>query len=99
MTAKLYINTDANILITIGTGLVIGDIVSMTVTLTKAGATSGTTFSGSNVVVGASDVTLKIPDTAGITSAGVYYVKILFTDASGNIRGLTPTPEYLAFHA
>lgn len=95
---KLYVNTDVAILITIGTGLTIDDILSMTVTLTKAGATSGTTFSGDNVTVGDSSVTLTIPDSDGISEPGVYYIKILFTDTSGNIRGLTPTPEYLTFY-
>jgi hypothetical protein len=99
MTAKLYVNTDIDIKITIGTGFLITDIASMTVTLSKAGATSGVTFSGANVVVGASHVTLRIPDSGGITLPGVYYLKVLFNDAEGNVRGLTPTPEYLVFYA
>ena len=98
MTAKLYANTDVDITITIGTGLVIGDIVSMTVTLTKVGATSGITFSGASIDIGASSIVLSIPDSGGITEAGAYAVKILFTDASGNIRGLTPTPEFIRFY-
>lgn len=97
-TAKLYVNTDIDILINVGTGFVIGDVVSMTVTLTKAGTTTEKVFSGANVVVGATNVTLKIPDTGGITEPGVYGIKITFTDASGNIRGLTPTPDYLKFY-
>ena len=56
----------------------------------------GKTFAG---ILGGSGVTLKIPDVTGITEAGVYMVKILFTDSEGNIRGLTPTPEYLTFYA
>ncbi len=96
---KLYINTDITMTITIGTGFVIGDVVSMSVTLTKANTGAAVTFTGANVVVGASTVTLTIPDTSGITVAGVYNVKVLFTDSSGNIRGLTPTPEYLTFYA
>ena len=96
---KLYINTDISIPITIGTGLVIADIVSLTVTLAKAGTSTVVTFSGSNIVIGAVLVTLLIPDTGGITSAGVYNVKILFGDSGGNIRGLTPTPEFLTFYA
>lgn len=94
---KLYINTDIDITINIGTGFLISDVASMAVTLTKSGATTGTEFSGAAVIVGVSDVTLKIPDTEGITSPGVYYLKILMTDTSGNIRGLTPTPDHLTF--
>ena len=94
--AKLYVNTDIDILITIGSGLDIDDIVSMSITLTKAGESAGKTFAG---ILGGSGVTLKIPDVTGITEAGVYLVKILFTDSEGNIRGLTPTPEYLTFYA
>jgi len=99
MTAKLYINTDIDIPITIGTGLVIGNIVSMSVTLAKAGTTTSVTFSGAAVVIGASSVVVSIPDTGGISEPGVYNIKILFTDAEGNIRGLTPTPEFLRFYA
>lgn len=96
---KLYINTDIDITINIGTGFVIGDVASMSVTLTKQGAATGLIFSGSNVVVGVSNITLKIPDTGGISEQGVYYLKILMTDTAGNIRGLTPTPDYLRFYA
>ncbi len=100
MTAKLYVNTDIQILITIGTGLVIGDIVTMEVTLTKAGSMDGgITFEGSAIDIGETTMTLSIPDTDGISIPGTYNVKILFTDAEGNIRGLTPTPEYLTFYA
>lgn len=94
---KLYINTDIDIIINIGTGFVIDDVVSMSVTLTKAGSATGLLFSGSSVIIGASNVTLKIPDTGGVTLPGVYDLKILMTDTSGNIRGLTPTPDYLKF--
>jgi|GEM_PF-6723970 len=100
MTAKLYINTDIDIPITIGTGLVIADIVSLTVNLTKAGATDGgVTFSGDAIDIGVTTITLSIPDSGGITVPGVYNIKILFTDSAGNIRGLTPTPDFLKFYA
>lgn len=94
---KLYINTDIDIIINIGTGFVIDDVVNMSVTLTKAGSATGILFSGSSVIVGPSNVTLKIPDTGGVTLPGVYDLKILMTDTNGNIRGLTPTPDYLKF--
>lgn len=100
MTVKLYINTDIEIVISTGTGFEIGDIASMTVNLTKAGATDGgVTFSGTAIDIGVSTITLSIPDSGGITSSGVYNVKVLFTDSEGNIRGLTPTPDFLRFYA
>ena len=94
---KLYINTDIDITINIGTGFVIDDVVSMSVALTKSGSSAGLLFSGSNVAIGPSNIILKIPDVGGVTLPGVYDLKILMTDTSGNIRGLTPTPEYLRF--
>lgn len=94
MTVKLYVNTDISLTINIGSGFIIDDVASMDITLTKNGATSGYTFSGQ---IGVDTVTVNIPDSGGITTAGTYTVKVLMTDTSGNIRGLTPTPEYLRF--
>lgn len=99
MTAKLYINTDIDITLTIGSGLVIGDIQSLTLTLTHATTGSVTTFSGGNVVIGTNTVIVKIPDTGGITVPGIYLVKVLFTDQPGNLRGLTPLPDFLRFYS
>lgn len=98
MSPKLYINTDVSIPINIGTGLVISDIISMTVTLTRVGDASGVTFSSPNIVMTVDSITLNIPDTGGISLPGAYAIKILFVDGSGNVRGLTATPEYLLFN-
>lgn len=99
MTTDLFVNTDVTVIINIGTGFTIADVVSMSVTLSKAGSTITTTFSGGAVVVGASSVTLSIPDSGGVTSAGLYNIKILMTDTGGNVRGLTATPNFLEFKA
>jgi hypothetical protein len=101
MTAKLYINTDVAITLTPGTGFVMADVVSASITLSRSGGaeTLTLTSAGGAITLGASTMTVKIPDTGGITAAGVYNIRITFVDASGNIRGLTPDAETLTFYS
>ena len=95
---KLYINTDIDITITLA-GIQIADIAAVTVTLTK-GATVLTYTVGSGVTIGASDITLSIPDTGvrSVAAEGSFEIKILATDTGGNVRGLTPCPGILTFY-
>lgn len=101
MTAKLYINTDVTFTLTPGTGFIMADVVSVSITFTQANGTGTLTLTSATaaVVLGVSTITVKIPDSSGITTAGVYNLRITFVDSSGNIRGLTPDIEYLTFYA
>ena len=101
MTAKLYINTDVTFTLTPGTGFVMADVVSASITFTQVNGTGTLTLTSATaaVVLGVNDITVNIPDSSGITSAGVYNHRITFVDSSGNIRGLTPDIEYLTFYA
>ena len=49
-------------------------------------------------VLGVSAMIANIPDTAGISTPGIYTLRVTFVDSDGNIRGLTPDPEYLIFY-
>ena len=100
MTAKLYVNTDVAITLTPGTGFVMADVFSASVTLTRAGGGESFTLtsSGGQITLGASTMTLNIPDSSGITYPGTYLIKITMVDSGGNIRGLTPDTEYLIFN-
>ena len=98
---KVYINTDVWITLTPGDGFTMADVVSASITFTQANG-SGTltlTSSGGGIVLGASTMTVKIPDSSGITSAGVYNLRITFVDTSGNLRGLEPVDtDYIIFY-
>jgi len=98
---KLYINTDCWITLTPGTGFVMADVVSASITLEHAGGAESLTLTsaGGGIVLGASTMTVKIPDTVGITVPGVYTMRITFVDSSGNVRGLTPDTETLTFYS
>ena len=96
---KLYINTDAWVTLTPGDGFVMADVSSATVVFTNAETgdiLTLTSVSGA-IVIGASNMTVKIPDSSGITVAGVYILRITIVDTSGNIRGLTPDVASLRF--
>ena len=96
---KLYINTDVAITLTPGTGFVMADVVSASVTFTRAGGTETLTLTsaGGQITLGASTMTVNIPDSSGISVAGVYLLRLTFVDVFGNIRGLTPDIETLRF--
>ena len=57
----------------------------------------GNTQHGGQITLGASTMTVNIPDESGISIAGVYLLRLTFVDVSGNIRGLTPDTETLRF--
>lgn len=99
MAAKLYVGRDVTFTLTIGTGFVIGDIVSMDFTLAMVdGSNSVTLTSGSGAVtVGVSSITVDLPKTA-ITVPGVYVARASFTDANSKVRGLTPEPGHFTFY-
>lgn len=102
MTAKLYTNTDVWITLTPGTGFVMADVASASVTLQQVNGVAAPltlTSAGGTIVLGESTMTVKIPDTLGITVSGVYSVSVKITDVSGNIRGLTPDTEHLTFYS
>ena len=97
--STLYVNVDTDVTIT-PSGILVADIATMTLTLTK-GATSKAYSLGSEIAVVGSDFVLSIPDSGvkAITEAGEYDIVINLTDTSGAIRRLTPSPSTLSFHA
>lgn len=96
---NLYINTDVAITLTPGTGFVMANVVTASFTLARVGGTESLTLTsaGGTITFGASTMTVNIPDSGGISVAGVYSIRATFTDSSGNIRGLTPDQEFLTF--
>lgn len=96
MSITIYKQTDVDITIAV-TGVVVGDITDMTITL--EGPLEGTqvdhtfTMDDSDITITGSDVNLRIEDTE-LTTAGTYRVRIVATE-NGNLRGLTPDPNYL----
>jgi hypothetical protein len=101
MTTRVYINTDTWITLTPGDGFVMADVVSASITFSRSGGaeTLTLTSTGGGIVLGGSTMTVKIPDSAGITVAGVYSLRITFVDTSGNLRGLEPVDtEFIRFY-
>jgi len=96
---KLYIASDVDITLTIGTGFVIADVVTFTFQLVKSDGTAAVTLTsaGGAVVVGATTIIVSIPDSA-ITTAGAYLIRCSFTDSGGSIRACEPSTEYLTFY-
>jgi hypothetical protein len=92
MTARVYINTDTWITLTPGDGFTMADVVSASITFTSAETDDALTLTSADggIVLGASTMTVKVPDTSGISVSGVYILRITFVDTSGNVRGLEP---------
>lgn len=96
MSITIYKQTDVDITIT-ATGIVVGDITAMTITL--EGPLEGTqadhafTIVGNDITITGSNINLRIEDTE-LTTAGTYRIRIVATE-NGNLRGLTPDPSYL----
>lgn len=109
--AKLYVGTDIDIIMTIDNSenevgdidLLMSDIVSLGVTLTLSGndQISQIFIGENNVSIQADKIVLSIPKEpeSGISIAGVYNIRIVFVDENGKERGLTPSPDFLEFHA
>ena len=98
---KVYINTDTWITLTPGDGFVMADVASASITFSRSGGTETLTLTsaGGGIVLGGSTMTVKIPDSSGITVAGVYNLRITFVDTSGNVRGLEPVDtDYIIFY-
>jgi len=101
MTTRVYINTDTWLTLTPGDGFVMADVVSAIVTFTSAETDDVLTLTSDDggIVLGASTMTVKVPDTSGISIPGVYFLRITFVDTSGNLRGLEPVDtEYIRFY-
>lgn len=92
---KLYINTDVSITLTPSSGFTMEDVVSASVTFRLTDSDLSLTVTPT---LGVSSMTANIPDTEGISTAGIYTLRVTFVDSDGNVRGLTPDPEYLIFY-
>lgn len=77
------------------TGFTMADVVSASVTFRLTDSDVSLTVTP---ILGGSSMTVNIPDTSGISVPGIYTLRVTFVDSDGNIRGLTPDPEYLIFY-
>lgn len=93
--SKLYINTDVELLLSPIEGFTMSDVVSASITFRLIDSDISLTVTP---VLGVSAMIANIPDTAGISTPGIYTLRVTFVDSDGNIRGLTPDPEYLIFY-
>ena len=96
---RLYIASDVDVTLTIGTGFVIADVVTFTFQLVKSDGTATITLTsaGGAVAIGATNIVVSIPDSS-ITTAGTYLIRCSFTDSGGNINACEPSTEYLTFY-
>lgn len=100
MTAKVYINSDIDIPITLTGDITVSDIVDMQVSFTKIdneAVTADLLYSLGDISIVADTIIASIPD-ASITVAGTYRVNVRITDTTGAIRNLHPTPEKITFY-
>ena len=72
-----------------------GDVVSASVRFRLTDSDVSLTVTPS---LGGSSMTANIPVTSGISIPGIYTLRVTFVDSDGNVRGLTPDPEYLIFY-
>lgn len=87
----IYKGTDVDITINV-TGLTIGSMSEITVTLQKAGQSDiSFTKTGGAITVDGSSLNLRIDDGTLIDS-GVYAMRLTAT-VSGDVRGLSLTPD------
>ena len=95
---KLYTNTDVAITLTPGTGFTMSDVVEAGMVMTLANGDNVVTLSSTanQIILNQNDMTVNISDS-DVSEAGVYQLRITFTDSNGNIRGLTPNTETLRF--
>ena len=93
---NLYINTDVDILLPIGSGFVVGDISDLEVILKNGAFSKSYKKSLNDITIVSTTIKLFI-DRTHISIPGRYTVKILMTDTGNEVRGLTPTPDHLIF--
>lgn len=103
-TPLLYVATDVDIPLQIAAGsqFELTDIADLEVTLTYKNdpeITKTWTYSDGQIAIDSNDdIFLKIGKT-DVTGPGLYWISIRLTDQAGKVRGITPCPDKLRFHA
>jgi hypothetical protein len=96
---KLYVSTDVDVTLTVGSTLAISDISSISITLSRVEGAESVTFTSASgaAIIGASNIVLRIPRTS-ITVAGTYAIRITYVEPGGAVRGPYLDIENLVFN-